>query len=254
MIAEHTKVSLPTLKTAQYAINNASIHNTDIPRCLRNVSNNSIFTTSAIQILIEECRLLHQCRQNKGKTEPILKVGDVVKTHISATFNFVESRVKKLSYQAKGPFIITTDLGQSSFEVRRYNFPNSKTRKYKSCDLYLLPPHLFLCEELDTIETKYMNYSNAPLTSPLSKPLAIELYNDTYFPENDPSIIDNTTNKSSSIIDNIAFQSYPLLNPNATKFLSATTTENKSLTKKMLTSIIHRLAYSTIYSIRHYHS
>jgi len=78
------------------------------------------------------------------------------------------------------------------------------------------------CEELDTTDTKNMNYSNAPIISPLSKPLVIELYNDTYFPEIDPSIIDNTTNKPSSIIDNTAFQSHPLPNPDATKFRSTT--------------------------------
>jgi len=38
-----------------------------------------------------------------------------------------------------------------------------------------------------------MNYSNTPLTSPLSKPLTIEVYNDTYFSKKDPTIIDNTT-------------------------------------------------------------
>ena len=30
---------------------------------------------------------------------------------------------EKLSYGAKGPFIITTDLGQGSYEVQRYDDP-----------------------------------------------------------------------------------------------------------------------------------
>jgi len=63
---------------------------------IRNVYNDSIFTTSVLQILIEESRLLHQRRQNQGKTELSVKVGDVVKVYIPVTSNSVESSVKKL--------------------------------------------------------------------------------------------------------------------------------------------------------------
>jgi len=63
---------------------------------IRNVYNDSIFTTSVLQILIEESRLLHQRRQNQGKTELSVKVGDVVKVYIPVISNSVESSVKKL--------------------------------------------------------------------------------------------------------------------------------------------------------------
>ena len=87
--------------------------------------------------------------------------------------------VSKLSYQIKGPFVITKALDHDSFEVKRYNKPDSATRKYKSTELYLLPPQLFPNEELDTMDQRYLNYSHAPIPSSLKKPLAIELYNNT---------------------------------------------------------------------------
>ena len=63
------------------------------------------------------------------------------------------------------------------------------------------------------MDTKYLNYSFAPVPSPLQKPLAIELYNDTYFNDS-PSIIDKTTNLPASTIDAVAFQ--PHLPPKPT--------------------------------------
>jgi len=94
---------LTNIKISQYTWNSAPIDNIDIPRCLRNVYKKSTFSTSVLQILIEQRRLLHQCRQNKVKTGLTFKVGDLVKTHT----NSFEGRVKKLSYQAKSLFIIT---------------------------------------------------------------------------------------------------------------------------------------------------
>ena len=57
------------------------------------------------------------------------------------------------------------------------------------------------------MNTKYMNYSHAPVPSPLKKPLAIELYNDTFF---SPSSITNpTVNQPSSTVDSSAFMEHP---------------------------------------------
>ena len=117
--------------------------------------------------------------------------------------------MRKLSYQAKGPFIIIEDLKHDSYSVRRYNHPESSVRKYKAQDLYLLPPHLFPSEELDTMDVRYLNYSHAPVPSPLKKPLCIELYNDVYFPPS-KSIIDTTTDQPSTSLDSLAFQPHPL--------------------------------------------
>ena len=57
-------------------------------------------------------------------------------------------------------------------------------RKYKGIDLYLLLPAIFPHEPLDTIDLRFLNYSQSPLVSPLHKPLRIKMYNDQYFNPN----------------------------------------------------------------------
>jgi len=104
-----------TAKTAQFAWNSAPIDGTDIVRSLaavgrafrfpldaelspsptlndesnshlyqypRDVSNESQFALSIVQILVEERRQSHQDRHNKNKTQPSFKVGDIVKAHV----------------------------------------------------------------------------------------------------------------------------------------------------------------------------
>ena len=60
-------------------------------------------------------------------------------------------------------------------------------RKYKGTELYLLPPAIFPHEPLDTMDQRFMNYSHAPITSPLQRPLQIQAYNDTFIIGNHPS-------------------------------------------------------------------
>ena len=92
--------------------------------------------------------------------------------------------VKKLFYQSRGPFQIKSVLVNNSYKVQRYNEPESATRNYKDTDLYLLPPAIFLQEPLDTMDVHFLKYSQAPIISPLHKPLRIEMYNDKYFNPN----------------------------------------------------------------------
>ena len=47
-------------------------------------------------------------------------------------------------------------------------------------DLYLLPPSLKSCKPVDSSDIRYLNHSHSPIVNPLSKPLNIELYNDTW--------------------------------------------------------------------------
>ena len=228
-----------TAKTAQFAWNSAPIDGTDVVRSLaavgrefrfpldvelspsptlnnesnshlyqylRDVSNESQFALSIVQILVEERRQSHQDRHNKNKTQPSFKVGDIVKAHVQVQSNAAKGQVGKLSYQARGPFKIITDLGHQSFEVQKLDKPDSATRKYKSADLYLLPPSLFPPEPLDMMDQRYLNYENAPIVSPLRKPLGIEMYNAVHFHPQPPSTISTTENQPSSRIDEAAFQ------------------------------------------------
>ena len=105
----------------------------------------------------------------------------MVKAHIQVQSKLDNGEVSKLSYIAHGPFQIVNDLIRDSYHVKRYNDANSTIRKYKGTDLYLLPPAIFPSDPLDTIDVRYLNYSNAPVISPLKKSLKIEIYNDTYF-------------------------------------------------------------------------
>ena len=229
-------------KTTQYAWNSAPIDGTDIVRSmaavgrdfrfpldvklseiptpndsnnnalydyLRNVSTDSKFATSILQILIEERRMNHQKRLNKNRTPSNLKVGDIVKAHVQVQSNAASGTVDKLSYKARGPFKIIKELKFDSFEVQDYHKPTAATRKYKSTELYLLPPSLYPCEPLDTMDHRYLHYEHAPIVSPLSKPLQIEAYNQQWF-ENKPTLplpLAPVTQPNSLLpIDKLAFQ------------------------------------------------
>ena len=156
--------------------------NSALFKYLRDVSNNSKFATSVVQILVEERREAHRLRWNKDKVEQLFELGDVVKAHVQVASKAATGEVGKLSYQAKGPFQISKIMGHNSYEVKRYNDPESASRKYKGTELYLLPPAIFPHEPLDMMDERYLNYSHAPIVSPLKKSLRIEMYNNTYLP------------------------------------------------------------------------
>ena len=230
-------------KTSQYAWNSAPIDDTDIPRCLaavgrhfkfpmdvalsadptlnddsqsalftylRDVSNDSQFATAVLQILIEERRTAHRDRWNSKRAAKQFKVGDVVKAHVQVQSNSSNGDVKKLSYQARGPFQIKETLDSDSYIVERYNSSSTSTRKYKGTELYLLPPALFPHEPVDTMDQRYLNFSHAPMASPLKRTLNIELYNDTYFPTNSKHIINPSLDKPTCSLDKLAFLEHSL--------------------------------------------
>ena len=232
------KTFIQNAKTSQYAWNSAPIDNTDIVRSLvavgrefrfpldielcpkpplndeqngalaqylRNVSNDSAFATSVLQILIEERRTAHRERHNQDKPLlPAFKVGDAVKAHIQVQSNQSTGQVGKLCYRAKGPFQVTKDLGSGSFEVQRYNEPNSARRKYKATDLYLLPPVLYPAEPLDTMDQRYLNYEHAPIMHPLQQSLNIEFYNNKYLTPNPRHLQGDTTGEFTIPLDRTA--------------------------------------------------
>ena len=168
---------------------------------LRDVSNESAFATSVLQVLIEERRTAHRTRWNKNKSEQIFQVGDVVKAHVQVNSNSKTGVVKKLSYQARGPFRVTRIFGANSYEVQRYNSSSSAPRKYKGTELYLLPPNLFPCEPMDTMDERYLNSEHAPMVSPLLQPLKIELYNDVYFPPASHKLEKSMDDEPSCVVD-----------------------------------------------------
>ena len=131
-------------------------------------------------MLVEEQRISHRELHNKGKTPCALKIGDVARARVQLQSRAESGIIGKLSYRARGPFIISNDLGNDPFKVQLYGAPESATRKYKNTELYLLLPTLFPSEVLNTIDQRYLDCVHALVVSPLFKPMPIELYNDKW--------------------------------------------------------------------------
>ena len=131
-----------------------------------------------MKFLIEERREYHRLRNNADKTlTSPFKVGDIVKAHVQVKSDASTGVVGKLSYQARGPYIITKSLGFNSFEVTPYDNPSGQKHKYKGIQLYLLLPALFPSEPLDTTDRQYLNITHTPVVHPLQQSLKIESYN-----------------------------------------------------------------------------
>lgn len=202
------------VKTSQYAWNSSPIDNTDVTRSmaalgrefrfpldvelspspslndsansslytyLRHMSSDGKFATSVVEVLAEERRQSHRDRINNSKAASNFQIGDAVTARVVVQSQAATGAVRKLSYQAKGPFQITAILDGDSYEVQRYGHPSSATRKYKGCDLFLLPPAIFPNDPLDTTDYKYLNFDHVPLVDPLKSALRIDFHNDTYF-------------------------------------------------------------------------
>ena len=119
--------------------------------------------------------------------------------------------VSTLSYKTKGPFVITADLSNNSFEVQSYNYPTSSERKYKNTELYFLPPTLFPSHLFDTIDLRYLNSAHTPIVHPLKKAIKIELYNEKWLriPNTPRPTYSTIDNQSLSEVDNMAFLPHP---------------------------------------------
>ena len=92
--------------------------------------------------------------------------------------------------------------------AQRYNGSSSATRKYKGSELYLLPPRLFLNDPVDTMDQCCLNFSFASMVSPLKKSLAIDLYNEIYFPSNSNHITTPTVDQASCRVDELSMQEF----------------------------------------------
>ena len=104
---------------------------------LRDVSTDSQFATSVLQVLVEEWRTAHRTRHNSQRAAKIFKVGDVVKAHVQVNSNAAKGVVGKLSYQGRGPLQIKEVLDANSYLVQRYNKLDARTSKYKGTELYI---------------------------------------------------------------------------------------------------------------------
>ena len=165
-----------------------------------------------------------------------------MKAHVQ--FNSVVSKgvVSKLSYKAKGPFVVTNDLGNNSFEFQSYDDPTSSKRNYKNTELYLLPPALFPSHPLDTIDQRYLNSSHAPIANPLKKSMKIELYNDKWLsmPNTSTPTYSTIVNQPSSELDNLAFLPHPDTQCTSTSDLHFETETSNRAHREELTPPVQR--------------
>lgn len=189
---------------------------------LRDVSFESPFATSVLQVLIDERCSAHRSRWNSGRAAKNFAIGDVVKAHVQVQSNSSTGTVKKLSYQARGPFQIKEKLDGDSYLVQRYGDDDAATRKYKGSELYLLPPNIFPHKPIDSMNQRYLNFSHAPAVSPFKKSLKIEMYNNTYFPSHSKYISNPSLDQPSSYIDQSSFTPHTNM-PSATTLLDDST-------------------------------
>ena len=88
---------------------------------LLDVSTDSQFATSVLQILVKERRTSQRTRYNSQRTAKLSKVGDVVKAHVQVHSNIDKNVVGKLYYQGRGLFPINEILDENLYIVQRYN-------------------------------------------------------------------------------------------------------------------------------------
>ena len=94
-------------------------NNSALLQYLRDVSTESQFATSVLQVLLEDRLMHHQERHNSTiNATTSLKVGGVVKAHVQVQSENDSGIAKNISYQAKGPFIVTKDVHHNAFEVK----------------------------------------------------------------------------------------------------------------------------------------
>ena len=72
-----------------------------------------------------------------------------------------------------------------------------------------MPPAIFPSDSLDTMDVRYLNYSNAPILSPLKKSLKIEMYNDIHF-DKPPSTKSESKDTFNCQLDKIALKSHSM--------------------------------------------
>jgi hypothetical protein len=259
---------LQNAKLSQYAWNSAPIDNTDVTRSmaalgrefrfpldvelsptptlndpqnsnlldyLRALSNNGPFATSVVATLVEERREAHRNRMNDAKIQQQFKVGDAVTARVQVQSNAESGQVKKLSYNAKGPFQITAILDANSYQVQRYNQPDSAKRKYKGSDLFLLPPAIFPQDPIDTMDHRYLNFDHTPTVGDKHSAMAIDVYNDTFFTL-DGKQKHTSPARTESLMDKQASTWHDLI-PTTTEMHQATNTTPSNLVEQPMMEI-----------------
>ena len=138
----------------------------------------SLFAQNILRILTED-RRVHATEQANASRNPItFQVNDIVAVKVQVHSNAATGTVGKLSFQRRGPFIVTSANGKGAYYVRYMHGPvNGPTRKYRGEDLNLLPPILYPCEPVDCADHRLMGIHHAAVDNPFQHHLGIEGFN-----------------------------------------------------------------------------
>ena len=100
------------------------------------------------------------------------------------------------------------------YEIQSYNYPTCGIRNYEGSELYLFPSVILPHKLINIMDTKFLNYSNSPIVSPLQKALNMELYNVHFFKPHSPSRLKPSRDRPSNPTDKEYFKSRtPLAKP-----------------------------------------
>ena len=73
--------------------------------------------------------------------------------------------------------MVVKDTWNSTYMVRRYGKPHGPTYKYMTQDVYMLPPTILPCKQIDTPNMRYLNSDFTPSKQPFKDTIDIERYN-----------------------------------------------------------------------------
>ena len=159
---------------------------------LKLTDSNRQFSSSILQILIEDHRSTHVECINNSRNLIFLKAGDIVMARPVIQSNISKNKIVKLSYYVRGLYLIVRRTVFCSYYVRKLHKPDSSELKFMAYDSYPLPPYLKPCDPVERTDTRYLNQTNTPLVHPLKNTLHIELYNEKWFtkpiPTSEPPI------------------------------------------------------------------
>ena len=149
---------------------------------IRSMGRDIAFVRKILAFMLEEKRILQSERVNERRKRITYKVGDIVMARVAVQSDKSKNKVAKLVYKSKGPYVIVEDTKLGSYMCRKYGRPNGALSKFLTEDLYLLPPLILPCDEVDTPDLRYLNTDFAPnLKHPFHRDFDIEAYNTKWF-------------------------------------------------------------------------
>ena len=153
---------------------------------LRHMKNDVAYSRQLLAWLLDDRRTLQRERENAKKHLITFKPNDVVMVRTVVHSNKSKGVVGKLVYQTRGPYVVVDKSSEITYNCKKYGKPGAIVKKFRTEDLYLLPPQILPCDSADTADLWYLHSDFAPLSHPFSKKFDIEAYNTRWFDSEPP--------------------------------------------------------------------